>query len=158
MSLYGWTKQWVFDRKSWNMSKLVLLHSHKWMQQHLIYIFMIMIVILIMDMVIKKISKTHFCHQKWHNNVKKGKGKCENIDKKMKVYIIITVVRAIWVVLIVHQKHLTNNEKNIKHTLLMKMVIQIMAIWMLLILILLFSLLKQMEALMTSLIMRVLKK
>jgi len=27
--------------------------------------------------------------------VKKGKGKCENIDKKMKVYIIITVVKAI---------------------------------------------------------------
>jgi len=26
---------------------------------------------------------------------KKGKGKCENIDKKMKVYIIITVVKAI---------------------------------------------------------------
>ena len=33
--------------------------------------------------------------------MKKEKGKCENIDKKMKVYIIIT-------------KHLTNNEKNIK--------------------------------------------
>jgi len=40
----------------------------------------------------------------------------------------------------------------------MKMVILIMAIWMLLILILLFSLLKQMEALITSLIMRVLKE
>jgi len=26
---------------------------------------------------------------------KKGKEKCENIDKKMKVYIIITVVKAI---------------------------------------------------------------
>jgi len=37
-----------------------------------------------------------FCHQKWHNNVKKkGKEKCENIDKKMKVYIIITVLKAI---------------------------------------------------------------
>ena len=55
-----------------------------------------------------------FCHQKWQDNVKKkGKGKCENIDKKMKVYIIITMVKAIWVVLIVH-KHLTNNEKNIE--------------------------------------------
>jgi len=53
------------------------------MQQYLmIYIFMIVVVILIMDMVIKKISKTHFCHQKWHNIVKNGKGKCENIDKK----------------------------------------------------------------------------
>jgi len=27
--------------------------------------------------------------------MKKEKGKCENIDKKMKVYIIITVVKAI---------------------------------------------------------------
>jgi len=26
--------------------------------------------------------KDTFCHQKWHNNVKKGKGKCENIDRK----------------------------------------------------------------------------
>jgi len=26
--------------------------------------------------------KDTFCHQKWHNNVNKGKGKCENIDKK----------------------------------------------------------------------------
>ena len=25
--------------------------------------------------------KDTFCHEKWHNNVKKGKGKCENIDK-----------------------------------------------------------------------------
>jgi len=73
------------------------------MQQHLIYIFMIVIVILIMNMVIKKISKDTFCHQKWYNNVKKGKGRCENIDKKLKVYITITVVKAIWVVLIVHQ-------------------------------------------------------
>jgi len=40
----------------------------------------------------------------------------------------------------------------------MKMVILIMAIWMLLILILLFSLLNRMEALITSLVMRVLKK
>jgi len=39
--------------------------------------------------------KNTFCHRKWHNNVKKEKGKCENIDKKMKVYIIITVVKAI---------------------------------------------------------------
>jgi len=81
----------------------VMLHSQKWMQQHLIYIFMIVIVIMIMDMVIKEISKPHFFHQKWHNNVKKGKGRCENIDKKMKVYIIIMVVKAIWVVLIVYQ-------------------------------------------------------
>jgi len=22
MPLYGWTKQWAFDRKSWNLSKL----------------------------------------------------------------------------------------------------------------------------------------
>ena len=25
--------------------------------------------------------KDTFCYQKWHNNVKKGKEKCENIDK-----------------------------------------------------------------------------
>ena len=43
MPLYGWTKQWAIDRKSWNMSKLVMLHSQKWIQQHLIYIFMIVI-------------------------------------------------------------------------------------------------------------------
>jgi len=44
----------------------------------------------------KENLKDIFFHQKWHNNVKKkGKGKCENIDKKMKVYIIITVVNAI---------------------------------------------------------------
>jgi len=40
----------------------------------------------------------------------------------------------------------------------MKMVILIIAIWMLLLLILLSSLLNQMEALITSLVMRVLKK
>jgi len=43
----------------------------------------------------KETFKDTFCHQKWHNNLKKGKEKCENIDKKMKVYIIITVVKAI---------------------------------------------------------------
>jgi len=43
----------------------------------------------------KENFKATFCHQKWHNNVKKGKGRCENIDKKMKVYIIIMVVKAI---------------------------------------------------------------
>ena len=37
--------------------------------------------ILIMDMVIKEIFNDTFCHQKWHNNMKKGKGKCKNIDK-----------------------------------------------------------------------------
>jgi len=42
---------------------------------------------------------------------KKGKEKCENIDKKMKVYIIITMVKAIWVVLIVHQSILQIIEK-----------------------------------------------
>ena len=51
----------------------------------------------------KENFKDTFCHQKWHNNMKKEKWKCENIDKKMKVYIIITVVKAIWVVLILHQ-------------------------------------------------------
>ena len=99
------------------------------------------------------------CHQKWHNNVKKGKEKCKNIDKKMKVYIIITVVKVIWVVLIVHQNILQIMRRTYKHILLMKMVvILVMVIWMLLILILLFSLLNQMEALITSLVMRVLKK
>ena len=64
------------------------------MQQHFIYIFMI-------DHDLdfghgyKENFKDTFCHQKWHDNVKKGKGKCENIDKKMKVYIIITMVKAI---------------------------------------------------------------
>ena len=106
----------------------------------------------------KENFKDTSCHQKWHNNVKKGKWKCENIDKKMKVYIIITVVKAIWVVLIVHQNILQIMRRTSKHILLMKMVILIIAIWMLLILILLFFLLKQMEALITSLIMRVLKK
>ena len=43
----------------------------------------------------KENFKDTFCHQKWHDNVKKGKGKCENIDKKMKVYIIITMVKTI---------------------------------------------------------------
>jgi len=44
----------------------------------------------------KENFKDTFCHHKWHNNVKKKeKGKCENIDKKMKVYIIVTVVKAI---------------------------------------------------------------
>ena len=76
----------------------------------------------------------------------------------MKVYIIITVVKVIWVVLIVHQSILQIMRRTYKHTLLMKMVILIMTIWILLILILLFSLLKQMEALITSLIIRVLKK
>ena len=65
MPLYDWKKQWAFDRKSWKLSKLILLHSQKWMQQHFIYIFMIVIVIFIMDMVIKKISKTHFDEKSW---------------------------------------------------------------------------------------------
>ena len=43
----------------------------------------------------KENFKDTFCHQKWHNNVKRRKGKYENIDKKMKVYIIITMVKAI---------------------------------------------------------------
>jgi len=56
-------------------------------------------------------------------------------------------------------KHLTNNEKNIEtHFAYEDGDSDYGAIWMLLILILLFSLLKQMEALITSLIMRVLKK
>ena len=29
----------------------------------------------------KENFKDTFCHQKWHNNVKKGKEKCENIGK-----------------------------------------------------------------------------
>jgi len=45
--------------------------------------------------VYKENFKDTFCHQKWHNIVKRGKGKCENINKKMKEYIIITVVKAI---------------------------------------------------------------
>jgi len=49
---------------------------------------------LIMDMVIKKISDK-FCHLKWHNNVKKGKENVKILANKMKVYIIITMVKAI---------------------------------------------------------------
>jgi len=64
------------------------------MQQYLIYIFMIN-----HDLDFghgyKENFKDTFCHQKWHDNVKKGKGKCENNDKKIKVYIIITMVKAI---------------------------------------------------------------
>jgi len=44
----------------------------------------------------KENFKDTFCHQKWHNIVKNGKGKCENIDKKKdQSYIIITVVKVI---------------------------------------------------------------
>ena len=43
----------------------------------------------------KENFKYTFCHYKWHNNVNNGKGKCENIDKKIKVYIIIMVVKTI---------------------------------------------------------------
>ena len=136
-----------------------LLHSQKWMQQYLIYIFMIVIVILIMDMVIKKILKTHFVTKSDTIMWRRENENVKILTKKMKVYIIITVVKVIWVVLIVHQSILQLMRRTYKHILLMKMVILIMAIWMLLILmILLFSLLNQMEALITSLVMRVLKK
>jgi len=126
------------------------------MQQHLIYIFMI--VILIMDMVIKKISKTHFVTKSATIMWKREKENVKILTKKMKVNNIIMVVKAIWVVLIVHKSILQIMRRTYKHILLMKMVILIMAIWMLLILILLFSLLNQMEELITLLIMRVLKK
>jgi len=76
----------------------------------------------------------------------------------MKVYIIITVVKVIRIVLVVHQSILQIMRITYKHTLLMKMMILIMATWMLLILVLLFSLLNQMEAFITSLVIRVLKK
>ena len=64
----------------------------------------------------KENFKDIFCHQKWHNNVKKEKGECENIDKKMKVYIIITVVKIKDHLSCTDYtpKHLTNNEKNIE--------------------------------------------
>ena len=74
----------------------------------------------------------------------------------MKVYIIITVVKVIRIVLVVHQSILQIMRITYKHTLLMKMMILIMATWMLLILVLLFSLLNQMEAFITSLVIRVL--
>jgi len=41
----------------------------------------------------KRNFKDTFCHQKWHDNVKKGKEKCEILANKMKVYIIITMVQ-----------------------------------------------------------------
>jgi len=81
--------------------QLVLFHSLKWMQQHLIYIFMI--VILIMDMIIKKISKTHFVTKSGTIMWKREKKNVKILANKMKVYIIITMVKAIWVVLIIHQ-------------------------------------------------------
>jgi len=37
--------------------------------------------IMIVDLVIKKISKKIFCHHKWNNSVKKEKEKGENNDK-----------------------------------------------------------------------------
>ena len=57
---------------------------------------MIVIVILIMDMLIKQISKTHFCHQK-----------CENIYYHYggEGHLSCTYCTP---------KHLTNNEKNIE--------------------------------------------
>ena len=56
-----------------------------------------------MDMVINKISKTHFITRSgtimWKSEKKNGK----ILANKMKLYIIITIVKAIWVVLIVQQ-------------------------------------------------------
>ena len=59
--------------------------------------------------------KDTFCHQKWHSNVKKWENKNVKIlENKMIVYIIISMVNAIWVILVVHQSILKNNEKNIE--------------------------------------------
>jgi len=109
-----------------------------------------------MDIVIKEISKTRFATKSGTVMWKREKENVKILTKKMKLYIIITVVKAIWVVLIVHQNILQIMRRTKKHILLM-MVILIMAIGMLL-MILLFSLLNQIEALITSLVMRVLKK
>ena len=79
----------AFDRKSWNLSKLVLLHSQKWMQQHLIYIFTMVIVILIMDMVIKKISKTHFVTRSDTIIWKRKNGNVKILTKRWKYILLL---------------------------------------------------------------------
>jgi len=60
------------------------------MQQHLIYIFMI--VILIMVMVIKEISKTHFVTRSDTIMWKRKKKNVKILANKMEVYIIIRMV------------------------------------------------------------------
>jgi len=58
--------------------------------------------------------KDTFCHQKWHNNVKKEKGKCENIDKKYENIYYHYGGKGHLSCAYCTPKHLTNNEKNIE--------------------------------------------
>ena len=62
----------------------------------------------------KGIFKDTFCHQKWHNNVKKGKGKCKNIDKKYKSIYYHYDGKGHLDCTYCTPKHLTNNERNIE--------------------------------------------
>jgi len=43
----------------------------------------------------KRNFKYTFCHQKWHNNVKKEKKNVKILTNKMIVYIIITMIKVI---------------------------------------------------------------
>jgi len=56
-----------------------------------------------MDMVIKEISKTHFVTRSGTIMWKREKKNVKILANKMKVYIIFMIVKAIWVVLVVHQ-------------------------------------------------------
>jgi len=57
--------------------------------------------------------KNTFCHQEWHNNVKKEKRKCENIDKKDESMYYRYGGKDHLSCTYCTPKHLTNNEKNI---------------------------------------------
>jgi len=58
--------------------------------------------------------KEMFCHQKWHNNVKKEKGKCENIDKNDQSIYYHYGGKGHLSCTYCTPKYLTNNEKNIE--------------------------------------------
>jgi len=62
----------------------------------------------------KGIFKDTFCHQKWHNNVKKGKGKCENINKKYESIYYHYDGKDHLSCNYCTPKHHTNKEKNIE--------------------------------------------
>jgi len=61
----------------------------------------------------KENFKATFCHQKWHNNVKKGKGKWENIDKDESIYDHYGGKGHLCCTYCIPE-HLTNNENNIE--------------------------------------------
>jgi len=87
------------------------------MHQHLIYIFMIVIVILIMDMVIKKISKTHFVTRSGIIMWKKRKRKMWKYWQKDESIYYHYGGKGHLSCTYCTPKHLTNNEKNIENTL-----------------------------------------